>query len=119
MSFDWKTLIAPIEMGIEIASSVLIPGGAVFAPLEAQLFTSFNSLLQSIGTKPDLTTESVAIYGTIIAALNIAKTAKGLDEATVTKINAYIDAAMDAMTNYVKAGTGFDPSLYTPVTPIA
>lgn len=119
MTFDWKTLIAPIEMGIEVASSVLIPGGAAFAPLEAQLFSSFNPLLQSIGTgKVDVTTESVAVYGTLIAVLNIAKTAKGISADTVAKIDEYLAAAMAAMTAYVKAGQGFDPTVFSPVAPI-
>ena len=118
LTFDWKSLIQPLELASNIALTLFVPGGATYAPLVAALENAINPLLQSIGTKPDVTNEVMAVYGTVIAALQIAKQAKGLDQATLDKINEYLGATMDAMAAYIKAGKGYDPSLYGPVNPI-
>ena len=117
--FDWKSLIPVLELAGNTAVTVLVPGGAVYASLLAALEQSVNPLLQSIGTKPDVTNETMAVYGTVIAALNVVKMTKGIDAATLAKVNEYIAAAMDGAAAYLRAGAGFAPGNYQPVVPIA
>ena len=59
----------------------------------------------------------MAFYGTEIAALNLIKS-KTTDAATITKIEEYIAAANAGAAAYLAAESGFNPSEFTPVTPI-
>lgn len=118
-SFNWKSLIGVIEMAGNLAITILVPGGAAFAPLLASLEAALNPLLLSIGqtgTTPQ--TEIMVVYGTMIGILNILKQQPNLDPALLAKIQAYLTAAENATSAEIQASQGFDPGQYQPVTPI-
>jgi len=120
MSF-WDQL-KPLLPVIEQATNVglLASGfGAPFVPLIAGLENATQALVQSIGTKPSVQNEVMAIYGAMIGILGTLKQTPGLPAPTLQKINEYILAAEDGTAAYIQAGTGFNPANYTPVTPIA
>jgi hypothetical protein len=119
MTFDWKSLIGVIEMAGNLALSILIPGGAAFAPLLANLESALNPLLMSIGTGASVQTEIMVVYGTMIGILNILKQQPNLDPALLAKIQGYLTAAENATSAEIAASKGFDPSQFQPVTPIA
>lgn len=118
--FDWHNLIGIFEMMGNVAEAA-IPGGAVFIPLTNALEQQFlNPLLMSIGQgKTTITNEIMAFYGAAIAALTILKQQTGLDPALLAKISAWILRAQNAMAEWTATGLGFDPTVYTPVSPIA
>ena len=117
--FDWKTLLSVIEVAGNTAVGILIPGGAAFAPLLAALENSLNPLLQSIGTKPSVTSEIMTVYGTLIGILTTLQQVPGLPAATLAKVNEYLTAAQNGTASYLAASQGFNPAMFTPVTPIA
>jgi hypothetical protein len=116
--FDWKSLLTVIELAGNTAVSILIPGGVALAPLLVGLETAVNPLLQSIGTKPSVSSEIMNVYGTIIGILTTLKQTPGLPQATLSKVDEYLTAAQNGTAAYLQAGLGFDPSNYAPVTPI-
>ena len=119
LTFDWKSLLSVLELAGNTAVSILIPGGAAFAPLLASLETAVNPLLQSIGTKPSVNNEVMTVYGTLIGVLTILKNTPKLPAATLTLVDNYLIAAENGTAAYLTAENGFDPAQYQPVTPIA
>jgi len=117
--FDWKSLLNVIELAGNVATSILIPGGAAFVPLLTGLENALNPLLQSIGTKPSISSEVMLSYGTIIGILTTLKQTPGLPSETLAKVDEYLIAAQNGTAAYLQASQGFNPSNYTPVTPIA
>lgn len=119
MAFDWKTLIPILETMGNI-TEMAIPGGAAFLPITQSAESALNPILLKIGTGQavDVQSETMAFYATAIAGWNLAKTASGLDAATLAKIDANIASATDAMNAYFAAGVQFNPAEFTPVTPI-
>lgn len=118
-TFDWHSLISVIELAGNTAVSLLIPGGAGFAPLLIGLENAINPLLQSIGTKPSVSSEVMTAYGTIIGILTTLKQTPGLPDATLSKVDEYLTAAQNGTAAYLQANNGFDPSQFAPVAPIA
>lgn len=116
--FNWQSLLGVIELAGNVATTVLIPGGATFAPLEAALEQAINPFLMSIGQKQSTGDEIMIIYGTIIGILTTLKNVPGVPADTLTKIDAYLVAAQNGTATYLQASKGFDPTLFTPVTPI-
>lgn len=116
--FDWKSLLGVVELAANTATTVLIPGGAAFTPLLASLETAINPLLQSIGTKPSVSSEIMTVYGTIIGILTTLKNTPGLPSDTLAKIDEYIIAAQNGTAAYLQASQGYDVGLFAPVTPI-
>ena len=116
--FDWKSLISVIELAGNTALSILIPGGAAFAPLLAGLEAAVNPLLQSIGTKPSVSVEIMNVYATIIGILTTLKQTPGLPAATLAKIDEYVTAAQNGTAAYLQASQGFNPANYAPVAAI-
>ena len=117
-SFSWKSLIPILEAAGNVAE-ILIPGGAAFAPLTTALENSVNPLLLSIGQGNTATQEMLAAYGTLIGVLTALQQNTKLAPAVLAKVQGYLTAAQAGLTAYVTAGTGYNPALYTPVTPIA
>ena len=117
--FDWKNLLPVIELAGNVALSVLIPGGATFAPLLTSLENAVNPLLQTIGTKPSPSSEIMTVYATIIGVLTTLKNTPGLGAALLGTIDGYITSAQNGTAAYLQAESGFNPALYTPVAPIA
>lgn len=117
--FDWKSLISVIELAGNTAISILIPGGAAFAPLLAGLEGAVNPLLQSIGTKPSASVEIMNVYATIIGILTTLKQTPGLPAETLAKIDEYVTAAQNGTAAYLQASQGYNPANYSPVTAIA
>ena len=117
--FDWKSLINVIELAGNTALTILIPGGAAFAPLAAALEGAINPLLQSIGTKASVSSEIMTVYGTLIGILTVLKNTPGLPAATLAKVDEYLLAAQNGTSSYLLASKGFDPSQFAPVAPIA
>jgi hypothetical protein len=113
-----KVLLPAIEMAGNVA--LLASGvGAPFEPLVAALENATQSAVQSIGEPQTVSTTLMTIYATIIAVLTTLKTVPGLPAATLTTIEGYITAAQNGTAGYVQAQSGYDASLYTPVTPIS
>ncbi len=117
-SFDWHTLIPIFELAGNTAA-ILIPGGAAFAPLLAQLEQAFNPLLMSIGTRQSTQTTILAVYGAIIGILSALQQTGKLAPDVAAKVTAYLNAAQKAVSGYMQAQSGFNPANYTPVEPIA
>ncbi len=116
-SFNWKSLIPVLEMAGNI-STLLIPGGAAFAPLETALENALNPLITSIGTGQSTSDTVLMVYATFIGVLNALKQANVAPD-VLAKITEYLAACNDAITGYTLAGKGYDPKNYQPVTPIA
>lgn len=113
-----KSLLPAIEMAGNVA--LLATGvGAPFEPLVAGLENAVNPLLQSIGTKPTVSSEIMTVYATIIGVLTTLKATPGLSADTLTAIDGYIIAAQNGTASYLQAQSGYNPAAYTPVTPIA
>lgn len=121
MAFNWKTDLLPIIETMVNIAEMAVPGAQAFIPLTQAAEAALNPILLKIGTgQPvDVNTEVMAFYATAIAGWNLAKAKAGLDPATAAKIDEYIKAATNAMNAYFAAGQKFDPSEFTPVTPIA
>ena len=117
-TFDWKSLINIVELAGNVATGILIPGGAAFVPLLSGLENALNPLLQSIGTKPSVAAETITIYGTIIGILTTLKAVPGLPSDTLTKINDYLIAAQNGTAAYIQGALGYDPASHDAVTPI-
>lgn len=122
MAFDWKSLIPVFETAGNIAE-LAIPGGAAFIPLTQAAEAALNPILMKIGSgqvqdAATINSEVMSFYGAAIAALTLAKQKGGLDQATLDKINGYLQAAQDAAAAWLDASKGFDPSQFQPVTPI-
>lgn len=118
-TFDWKSLLSVIELAANTAIGVLIPGGVAWAPLLASLENSVNPLLQTIGTKPSVSSEIMTVYGTVIGILTTLKAQPNLPSATLTLIDQYLIAAQNGTSSYLLTSQGFDPSQFQPVTPIS
>ena len=116
---SFKSLMPAIELAGNVAISLLVPGGAALAPLLSQLESAVNPLLQSIGTKPTVSSEIMTVYATLIGILTTLKATPGLPAATLAEIDGYITAAQNGTAAYLQAQSGFNPALYAPVTPIA
>ena len=104
---NFKNILPAIELAGNVAISLLVPGGVALAPLLAGLENAVNPLIQSIGTKASVSSEIMTVYATIIGVL------------TTLKIEGYIVAAQNGTGAYIEAESGFNPALYSPVTPIA
>ena len=113
-----KTILPAIELAGNVAITLLIPGGVALAPLLAGLENAVNPLLQSIGTKPSVQSEIMNVYATIIGVLTVLKATPGLPATLLAEINGYIIAAQNGTAAYMEAESGFNPALYTPVSPI-
>ncbi len=113
-----KVILPALEMAGNVA--LLASGvGAPFEPLVAGLENAANPLLQSIGTQATISSELMTIYATIIGVLTTLKATPGLPAATIAEIDGYIVGAQNGTAAYIQAESGFNPALYTPVTPIA
>jgi hypothetical protein len=117
--FDWKLLLGVLESAGNTAVSVLIPGGAAFAPLIMALEQAVNPLINSIGQKSSTTSEVMTVFGTTIGILNILKAQPGLPAATLAKVEEYLSSAQAGLAAYVTASNGFEAAQFAPVTPIA
>ena len=117
-TFDWKSLISVVEMAGNVATGILIPGGAAFAPLLISLEAAVNPLLLSIGTKPSVSTEVMNAYGTIIGILTTLKQIPSLAPETIAKVDGYMIAAQNGTASYLQASQGFNPANEAQVTPI-
>jgi hypothetical protein len=115
---NFKTILPAIELAGNVAISLLVPGGAALAPLLTGLESAVNPLLQSIGTQPTVSSEIMTVYATIIGVLTTLKATPGLPAATLAEIDGYIVAAQNGTAAYLQAESGYNPALYTPVTPI-
>lgn len=118
-TFDWKAFLGVAEVAANLATGILVPGGAAFVPLEASLESAINPLLQSIGTKTSVQAEVMTVYGTIIGILTTLKQTPGLPADTIAKIDSYMIAAQNGTAAYLQDSQGFNPADYAPVTPIA
>lgn len=116
--FDWKSLIGVVELAGNVATGILIPGGAAFAPLLAGLENAVNPLLLSIGTKPSVSSEVNLAYSTIIGILTTIKQMPGTPADILTKVDSYMIAAQNGTAEYLQAGLGFNPANEAPVTEI-
>ena len=114
-----KSLLPAIELAGNVAVTLLVPGGAALAPLLSGLENAVNPLLQSIGTKPAVSSEILTVYATIIGILTTLQATPGLPAATLVQINGYITAAQAGTAGYIQAESGFVAGNYAPVTPIA
>ena len=119
MSF-WQKL-KQILPAIEMAGNVVLLATpfAGFEPLIAGLEGATQSLVQSIGTTQTPASLLMSLYGSMIGVLTILKAQPNLPAATLAEIDAYLIAAEAATAAWVQAESGFNPSLYTPVAPIA
>lgn len=112
-----KALLPAIELAGNVA--LLASGvGAGLEPLVASLEAAVNPALQSIGTGQTASSSIMTIYATIIGVLTTLKATPGLPAATLTEVDGYIVAAQSGTAGYLQAQSGFNPSNYTPVTPI-
>lgn len=116
--FDWKSLIGVVELAGNVATSVLIPGGAALTPLLSGLENSINPLLMSIGTQAVVSDEVMTAYGGIIGILTTLKQIPSLAPDVITKIDDYMIAAQNGTASYIQASQGFNPANEAPVTPI-
>lgn len=116
--FDWHLLLGVIESAGNTATELLIPGGAAFEPLLAELEGAVNPLLLSIGTKQTTTSEAMIAFGTTIGILNILKNKPGVPANLLAKIDEYLAASQAGLAAYLLASKGFDASEFAPVTPI-
>lgn len=117
--FTWQSLLPVIELGANVSTSLLIPGGAAFVPLETALENAINPLLLSIGTKQTVTTEVGNFYATVIGILTTLQQVPGLPAETLAKVNEYLIAAQNGTAAYLAAQGGFNPAQFAPVAPIA
>ena len=118
-SFNWQSLIPLLELAGNTVVAILVPGGPVLVPLIAALENSINPLLLGIGQKQNVANDVMAAYGTLVAVLNIVKQTTGVSPAILAKVEEYLAAVQNAMAAFVKAGQGYDPTLYGTVVPIA
>lgn len=118
MALDFVDQILPLlELGLNTSLLLVgVPGGAVLA---SQLEAAINPLIASIKAGNTPTTDILAGYATTIGVLNALKGVNGLDAAKLAKASAYIGAAQDGTTAYLKALGGYDASTLVPVTPIS
>jgi hypothetical protein len=116
---NFKNILPAIELAGNVAISLLVPGGVALAPLLSGLENAVNPLIQSIGTKASVSSEIMTVYATIIGVLTTLKATPGLPAATLAEIEGYITAAQNGTAAYIEAESGFNPALYSPVTPIA
>ena len=116
--FNWQLLLGVIETAGNTAVGILIPGGATFAPLLAELESAINPLLLSIGQKQPAASEVMIAFSTTIGILTILKNTPGTPQAELAKIDEYLIASQNALAAYLAAERGFDPKQFEPVTPI-
>ena len=115
---NFKKLIPAIELAGNVA--LMASGfGAAFVPLVQQLENAVNPALQAIGSPQTTQSALMTIYATIIGVLTVLKQTPGLPQAELAQIDGYLTAAQAGTAAYVQAESGYDPSLYTPVQPIA
>ena len=112
-----KAILPAIEMAGNIA--LIASGvGAPFEPLVAALEGATMPLIQSIGAPQTITSTLMTLYATMIGVLTALKSIQGLPVALLAEIDGYIVSAQNATAAYVQAESGFNPALYTPVSPI-
>ena len=115
---NFKKLLPAIELAGNVA--LMATGfGAAFVPLIQQLENAVNPALQAIGTGQSAQSTIMTIYATIIGVLEVLKATPGLPAATLAQIDAYLIAAQAGTAAYIQAESGYNPSNYTPVEPIA
>lgn len=119
-----SAIIALIELGLNTVLSVLKAQGVTgtdYSTFAAQLESALGPLLALIGKPGGNPPSSIvlAALGTFIGVLNTLQQDTKLPADQLAKIKEYMTAAQNATSAYLKAGNGFDPSAYTPVTPIA
>lgn len=117
--FDWKSLLGVVELAANTAITVLVPGGAAYAPLAAGLEAAINPLLQNIGTGSSTSSQIMTVYGTIIGILTSLKQVPGIPTETLAKIDGYLIAAQNGTAEYLQGQLGYDPTQIAAVTPIA
>lgn len=111
-----------IEQGVNIAllaASGVIPGGPLAVQLAVPLENALNTLIASIKSKQVTSSTYLAVLGAELDIIAALKAVPGISSEVLTKIDQYSIAVEGAITEYVSAQKGFDPSLYEPVTPIA
>lgn len=111
-----KQLLPAIEMAGNVV--LLATPFAGFEPLVAGIENATQSLVQSIGTTQTPSSLLMSLYGALIGTLTILKAQPNLPTETLAEINGYLVAAEAATAAWVQAESGFDASLYTPVSPI-
>ena len=112
-----KAILPAIEMAGNIA--LIASGvGAPFEPLVAALEGATMPLIQAIGAPQTITSTLMTLYATMIGVLTALKSIQGLPVALLAEIEGYLTAAQNATAAYVQAESGFNPALYSPVTPI-
>ena len=111
-----KHLLPAIEMAGNVV--LLATPFAGFEPLVAGIENATQSLVQSIGTTQTPSSLLMSLYGALIGTLTILKAQPNLPAETLAEINGYLVAAEAATAAWVQAESGFDASLYTPVSPI-
>ncbi len=114
---NFKQWIPAIELAGNVALT-LTGYGAAFVPLVTQIENAVNPALQSIGTAQSSQGLIMTIYATIIGVLTILKSTPNLPAALIAQIEGWVTAAEAGTAGYIQAESGFNPSLYTPVTPI-
>jgi len=118
-TFDWKSLIDVLELAGNLATGILVPGGAAFVPLLTGLENAVNPLLQNIGTGQSVQAQTMTIYGTIIGILTTLKQTPGLPAETLTKVDDYVIMTQNGTAEYLQNNLGYNPADYAPTTPIA
>lgn len=120
----FEQYLPAIEQGINIAllaltSTGVVPGGPLALQLASPLENALNTLIASIKSHAVNASTYLSVLGAEIDALNALKAVPGVPADTLTKINEYTIGVEGAIAEYMAAQKGYDPSLYTPVTPIA
>jgi hypothetical protein len=118
---DFMQYLPAIEQALNIAllaASGVIPGGPVIAQIAPALESALNALILGIRGKQVSAATYLAVLGAEIDALNALRAVPGIPADTLAKIEQYSVAIQSAIAEYMAAQKGYDPSLYTPVTPI-
>jgi len=116
-----SAIISLIQLGVNALLSVLKSSGVTktdYSSLAESLESALTPLFGLIGQKNAPTSVILASLGAFIGVLNTLKQQQGLPQDVLTEIDEYMSAAQAATAAYVKAGQGFDASLYSPLEPI-
>jgi hypothetical protein len=81
------------------------------------LFNLFKGMIGG-GPQPAASDAILAGYATALGVLNALRKQPGLPQELIAKLDEYALGGQDAITGYLAASKGFDPTLFTPVSPM-
>ena len=111
-------MIALIFSVVSVLVPILLKSGATSNLIQALLGPA-QALISKLISGGSASSETLAALAAAMAVATALKANTSLPADTLAEVNNVLSDLQAALVAYVKAGAGFDPSIYIPITPVA